>query len=290
MASIGSEESNGSTESPRIVEPSMLSRRSTFPKLRVLLASAALLIVIALSGSYMWKRYTSRPMRKVFPPKDVPEIGLTVALRTERMDNSVVYVFRAKPLTADLKERMADVLKSQDRRSLKFFAELEDSGNFELCRTEVAWHPDLASDGTFAGMSGQGDFPDCTLSRYSKATGWNLQFHYPLTSESLSSSQPESQQTDRNNRASTAASNGSHRPSKIGIADGSSVDVLTGADAYSGAIETVAGHTLRVTRDAERATLLRWQNGDSLKFECAEQECLVSDINTDEAVHARVIR
>lgn len=314
MASVGSEETNCSAESPKDDAPNTPIGRSISPNFRVLLAGTALLIVIALSSSYLWKLYTNRSMRKAFRSKEVPEIGLTIGLRTERMENSVVYRFWAKPMTAGLEARMAAVLKTQDRRSLKFYVELEDSGNFELCKAEVAWHPDLASDGTFAGMSGQGYFPDCALSRYSKATGWNLQFHYPLTSDSLSSSQPESQPTDPNSRAATprpvpgtfkpltsqqtnlngraapAPTDNSHRPSNIGIASGSSDDALTGADAYSGAIETVAGHTLRVTREAERTSLFAWQNGDSLKFKCAEQECLVFDVNRDETVHAHVIR
>ncbi len=253
-------------------------------------AIGILLVIVASISALLWRAYEDRPMRKIFLSKDVPEIGLRAGLRTERIESSVIYKFRATPLSESLKSRMNAVLRERDHQSIRFLVNLEDSGGFELCSTQIAWHPDLTSDGSIAALSGQGEFPDCPVPRYAKSSNWNLQFHYPLVSEDVSpKNEPEPPKPLGKTPPAGSSRSRTETTSGINVSP-LSADVLTGADAYSGSIETLDGHSLLVTREAEKYSLVSWQNGDSLRFDCAAKECIVADTTRNQTIHARLIR
>jgi hypothetical protein len=237
--------------------------------------------VFGIATLAAWKAYRDRPMRKSYPVISLPEIGLKASLRTERVDDNVQYIFHVKPLGDARKDRLNEVIEKRNRDSLQFFVALDDDDGFELCQTRVEWHPMLGGDGKTDELTGKGIVASCPVSRYVKSSKWSITFSYPLLAENLSPDVPKSirQETGKHDEQIEKA----HIPV-------AAEDTLTGADVVSGGIETLSGHSFRVTREAEKMTLIPWEASDKLAVSCTQSACLITDNSNGQSVHARLIR
>jgi len=275
--------------------------------LTIAIASSATACLILVAFLAIWQAYANRPMRKSYPAINLPEVGLIAALRTERIENSVQYIFHAKALSDATKERLDEVIQKRDHDSLKFSISLEDDAGFELCKADVSWHPNLGAQGKVVELTGKGVFSYCATSRYSRSSKWNVTFSYPLITENLSPvplpptndggttvAGPSTQSAQKNNQPPSRGSDTHKETPQPNTTKGetavSSEDVLTGADAFSGGIETLSGRSFQVTRDAERMALIAWRSTDKLVIACDKNTCLITDDNNGQSVHARPVR
>lgn len=227
-------------------------------------------------------------MRKSYPTLKLPEIGVIAALRTERIEDSVQYVFHAKALSDATKERLDEVIQTRNHDSLKFSISLEDDAGFELCQADVSWHPNLGAQGKVVELIGKGVFSYCPTSRYSRVSKWNMTFSYPLVTENLS---PVPAQNDQMSSGGPSPHKDTEQPNtsraEISVP---SEDVLTGADVVSGGVETLSGRSFQVTREAEKMALIPWHPTDKLAISCSKNMCLITDENNGQSVHARLIQ
>lgn len=249
--------------------------------LTLVIVVAAIVCLFGVATLAAWKTYQDRPMRKSYPVISLPEIGLKASLRTERVDDNVQYIFHAKPLSGATKDRLNEVIEKRSRESLRFFVALDDDAGFELCQTIVEWHPMLGGDGKTDELTGKGNVTSCPVSRYAQSSKWSITFSYPLLAENLSPEIPKSirQEAGKHDEQIEKA----HIPV-------AAQDTLTGADVVSGGVETLSGHSFRVTREAEKMTLIPWEASDKLAISCTQSACLITDNNNGQSVHARLIR
>lgn len=250
-------------------------------------ATACILIVIVVAS---WKAYANRAMRKHYPSISLPAIGIKASLRTERVGDSVEYVFYVKPTSEAVQGRLNEVIHKRDRDSLRFFVTLEDDDGFELCETRASWTPDVDNQGNITELRGNGALADCPISRYARAHKWTINFAYPLISENLS---PESPQIKPQETAKEAQPNNEQEKQKSEPTINSTFateDTLTGADPMSGEIETLSGRSFRVTREAEKATLVLWMAPNKVTVSCDHGACVVTNNDHSQSVHARLMR
>jgi hypothetical protein len=105
--------------------------------LTLAISITATVCLILVASLWAWEAYANRTMRKLYPGKDLTDIGLRAGLRTERIDGSVQYVFAATPLSDATKDRLDEVIRRRGN-DLNFFLDLEDDGGFELCHATVS--------------------------------------------------------------------------------------------------------------------------------------------------------
>lgn len=255
--------------------------------LTLAIASTAVACLILVAFFVIWQAYANRPMRKSYPALKLPEIGLIAALRTERIEDSVQYIFHAKALSDATKERLDEVIQKRNHDSLKFSISLEDDAGFELCQADVSWHPNLGPQGKVVELIGKGFLSYCPTSRYSRVSKWNMTFSYPLVTENLS---PVIVQNDQSSSRGPSPHKDTEQ-SNTGRAAISvlSEDVLTGADVVSGGVETLSGRSFKVTREAEKTALTPWRPTDKLAIACDKNACLITDENNGQSVHARLV-
>lgn len=246
----------------------------------ILAVAVAATSCVVLSALFLvWNEYTDRPMRKSYPVKVLTSSGLTATLRTERIGNSVQYVFDAKPISDAVKERLDDVIRKRGK-SLHFSVDLADDGGFELCSTTVSLHPTPDDQGKYVALTGRGVISDCPIDRYAKSKKWGLGFNYPPLADNLTppeivkNASPEPKSRELQSQSGTPAV---------------TEDTLTGAS-VTGGIEMLSGRSFRVTREAEQMTLLVWRSSDKLTVSCIESSCVIKDDENGQSVHARLLR
>ena len=230
--------------------------------------------------------YSDRPT----PPKKWPRIelsgnGVRVSLVSEIRDGELLYQFAVRPLDPSLANSFERA--ASDRSANNFTVLLDDKSGFQLCDVAIEGLTEvLGSTGSVVALSAKGSSRSCPPDKYRDARAWSVSYNFPklatTASPPASSSQEHTAATSNRGKLGVRAENG---------ASLEGADSLTGFDFGSGHLETRSGRTFLVYREGEKFAANLWDTSARLQYTCKTQsDCLLEDLDNNEAVHARMLR
>lgn len=221
----------------------------------------ALAIIAVVVGTGFIVRHYMGPQK--YPVLQLPEVGLKASLRTKWVGGSGQYIFQVRP-TVGNEARFVSVIQTVPRDQLGFDIHLLDADGFELCSANPNMHTLIASDGKPSAMRADQTFPNCTEEQIRSASRWRIGHRFPLLGVNLAPPPAASVMPDASQKAQ-----------------------LTGADFSTGEVETVDAGSFKVLKSAEYMTLLGWRSPDEISLSCKGPNCVLTNLRTDERVHAR---
>jgi hypothetical protein len=178
---------------------------------------------------------------------------------------------------------------------LNFKIVLEDKSGFQVCEIFVPFDKLEYIPNGHGGAAGiEANSQDiCLNDDYSRTTKWSLVSNYSSLTKLLAAREHPTggKATVGTTGASTERITDTRnaqpaQPSADVGTSGVGMDRITGADFFSGRIETLDGHTYVINRDAERRTIIGWEAKDPIEPVCGAIDCIVTDKRTGESVHA----
>jgi hypothetical protein len=270
--------SDGQPASPPV------NKRAGWKRIVLVGLSCGVGIVVAVAAViFLFNWYNDRPTSaKKWPEIDNPSQGFKITLRTEWRDGRVKYKLHVLPHDQSLAVAF-DKVAGPAAKSGSFTVQLEDPSGFELCKIEmVELVPQMGDDGLVHAVEAEGDASGCSRSQYLEASEWNVVYRFPKISSSTSGDDKKTPNPEVTTKRTT-------RTQLTYPFEGE--DSLTGFDYSGGQLETRAGHTFAVQREGERGTALLWTASARLKYSCrSASDCLIVNVDRDEAVHARMVR
>lgn len=258
-----------------------LSRRE-----RILIAVASVTVLVA--GIGFWS-YT--PNLPAFSPITLTKSGVRASLRTKWVDRQSRYMLTIRPIRGS-EARFDDVLRSDSGFSFDVY--LHDSDGFQVCKgspNSYAPSREVGDDGKYSRLELEGAF-FCARSELTRAAGWSVSYNFPslpVNTPAASQSPPPVESVPSPQHLATKA-NPKTAPSLTipkAVPPNGKVATLTGADFFSGSVETLADGSYRITKSAERQAVIAWQPSDKLQIECPDDQCVITDSRTGTSVHVK---
>jgi len=250
---------------------------------RIVLIGLSIGIGLVIAGTavglgFYWYYEHARPTR-TWPEIDMPQQYLKVNLTTKWRGGQLNYLLTISPKSPSLVGSFDKAVRAETA-PLQITILLTDSAGFKLCSIPVdgATLIHLADDqGRYAGLSANNSTFECSYGDYSDATAWNIAYqNLPVAADIVPLPAPIPARAQQHTpRAPRMATEGT--------------DILSGVDAINGQLDTASGHVFDVYLSGEKYTILMWNAGTEIKFNCkTPSNCTVVNTATQETVHAHL--
>ncbi|MDE3105961.1 MAG: hypothetical protein KGK08_12370 [Acidobacteriota bacterium] len=249
------------------------SRRK--PRVLVIVAASLTVLLIALAIALHWF-WSKKAAVRTFPTARISASGLQGTLKA-KWDGGVRYVVRIRPMHGS-EAHFNEVLRMDPRPPISFTVRLLDADGFEICENTPVVQPSIGVDGKYDLLTGESTFENCDESAFERSSKWGMRYMFPALSDNPQSSATTTPSVTQSTRSDIT--------DRRRVANSSSVEAtLTGSDFQSGNIETLSNGSYRVTRSAEKMTILLWESPDKVRIECQGNECTATNLRTGESVH-----
>lgn len=223
---------------------------------------ALVLIVLLATGVALFAMRFQDSAPQLYPVLSLPAIGLNAYLKTKWVGNSGNYLFRVKPSSGN-ETRFDEVLRKVPRDQIHFHVVLLDQDGFEVCTDDPKMTRTEGKTLTYVGMGADARFTNCSEAKMRSASLWKVTYSFPELTKDLN-----------------AVPGAEKAPLKM-------ASQITGADGFTGDIETVDKGSFRVTRHAEQKTLFYWDSMDPVTISCRPEGCLLTNVRTAQSVHVK---
>jgi hypothetical protein len=246
---------DNSLSTPQKVEYIVVKNR---PRKKIWIVIA---IFILLAITYVVAIYLSqRDVARTYTDKPLEALGLKASLKAKWFDSKLHYQFILIPLP-NQEERFLAVMQRDKASDFKFTIQLNDADGYELCTITPLLHRHLGLNGKPDSLEADQGTSTCMKNQFVNALKWSISGHYPAISDSL-----DGNPTTSGSETATTR--------------------LTGSNFITGNVETLDRGSFQVTKQAEFFTLAGWKPADGISINCSSKQCVLTDLRTDESVHA----
>jgi hypothetical protein len=248
--------SDNSLSVPKKVEYIVL--KSPRPK-RMLILIRVIVAVVTVVAIAVFLR--EKNLTRTYPDSPLQALGLKGSLKAKWFERRLHYRFTLVPLPNE-EDRFLSVLQKYQAKNLRLYIHLLDNDEFKVCSASPVMHQHLGPNGNADSLEADEVFSSCTEDQFKRALKWSISGNYPAVSQSL-----EPPKTSESTQSPPSAR-------------------LTGRDFVTGEVETLDEGSFQVTKKAEYMTLMGWEPADNIKIACVGKSCVLTDLRTQESVHA----